>query len=73
MTLTTIGINLKNYLSTIEVDAIRQALLITDNNKNKAAELLGLQRTTLVMKMKKYGFILNKPLRVTSTDNRELV
>lgn len=47
------GIILKNFLSDIESSLISQALSRCKGNKNKAAKLLGLNRTTLVEKLKK--------------------
>ena len=48
------GVNLKEYLSELEVNLIRQAL---DNQEwvvARAADKLGMRRTTLVEKMRKY-------------------
>ena len=47
------GINLKRHLEKIENDLICQALKMTAGNKNQAAKLLKLNRTTLIEKMKK--------------------
>ena len=47
------GINLRKMISSIENDFIRKALIKTDGNKNKAAKLLGLNRTTFIEKLKK--------------------
>lgn len=47
------GINLKKALTDFEKDLIVQALARSDWVKNKAAKLLGLNRTTLVEKLKK--------------------
>lgn len=47
------GLNLKAELAKMEESLIRQALIATSGNKNKAAQLLGLKRTTLVEKLKK--------------------
>ena len=49
------GLDLRVYLANIETDLIRQALEQTGGTVAHAAELLGLRRTTLVEKMKKYG------------------
>ena len=49
------GVNLKQYLADIEVALLRQALQRTGGVVARSAELLGLQRTTLVEKIKKYG------------------
>ncbi|TKB58229.1 sigma-54 dependent transcriptional regulator [Ferrimonas aestuarii] len=52
------GVNLKDMLAELEVEMIRQALEQTGSVVAKAAEKLGMRRTTLVEKMRKYG--LNK-------------
>ncbi|WP_035481381.1 sigma-54 dependent transcriptional regulator [Gallaecimonas xiamenensis] len=49
------GINLKEMLADLELDLIRQALSNCDNVVARAADLLGMRRTTLVEKMRKYG------------------
>lgn len=48
------GIVLKDYLADIETSLITQALQYSDSVVARAAELLGVRRTTLVEKMKKY-------------------
>jgi transcriptional regulator with PAS, ATPase and Fis domain len=50
-TLGTHGIDLKRAVAEFEVDLIAQALRRTRGNKQAAARLLGLKRTTLVAKM----------------------
>jgi DNA-binding NtrC family response regulator len=47
------GLDLPAYLSTIERDLIRRSLERTGGNRNKAAELLKIKRTTLVEKLKR--------------------
>ncbi|MFQ1659358.1 helix-turn-helix domain-containing protein [Aeromonas veronii] len=42
-------------LADLEVELIRQALESQDGVVARAADLLGMRRTTLVEKMKKYG------------------
>jgi len=49
------GFNLKAYLAREETAYIHQALLEHQGIVAKAAKRLGLQRTTLVEKMRKYG------------------
>lgn len=49
------GMDLKEHLAGVEMSFIRQALESTDGVVARAAELLGMRRTTLVEKMKKYG------------------
>ena len=52
------GIDLKEYLADLEINLISQALERYDYVVARAAEVLGVRRTTLVEKMKKYN--LNK-------------
>jgi transcriptional regulator with PAS, ATPase and Fis domain len=47
------GIDMKAHILSIEKDLICQALRLTNGNKNQAAKLLNLNRTTLIEKMKK--------------------
>ena len=47
------GLNLKEHLLQIEKSFIQQALKSTRGNKNQASKLLGLNRTTLIEKLKK--------------------
>src|SRR5262249_19247208 len=49
------GIDLKDYLSNIELSLIRQALEESNGVVARAARLLKLRRTTLVEKMRKYA------------------
>ena len=58
-TLTPEGINLKDMVSNIEINMIKQALVQSNGVVAKASEILGLRRTTLVEKMKKYGITAN--------------
>ena len=55
--LTEEGIDLKEVLSEIEDSLIIQALRMTGDNKNKASQLLRMNRTTLIEKMKKKGLL----------------
>ncbi len=56
------GINLETYIEQLENTLIMQALERTGNNKNQAAKLLGLNRTTLVERIKKRKLVpLNAP------------
>lgn len=52
------GVNLKEMLAELEIDMIRQALDAQGAVVARAADMLGMRRTTLVEKMRKYG--LNK-------------
>lgn len=49
------GLNLKEYLNTIEMSLIRQALKEAEGVVAHAATLLEMRRTTLVEKLRKYG------------------
>ena len=49
------GLDMPAYLSSIEKDLIRRSLQRTGGNRNKAAELLRIKRTTLVEKLKRLG------------------
>jgi DNA-binding NtrC family response regulator len=49
------GLDLPAYLTSIERDLIRRSLERTGGNRNKAAELLRIKRTTLVEKLKRLG------------------
>jgi DNA-binding NtrC family response regulator len=45
----------KSAIRALEVELIRDALVETKGNKSKAARLLNLNRTTLLMKIQKLG------------------
>ncbi len=49
------GFDLKSYIGDLEVHYIREALEASDGVVAQAAKLLGLRRTTLVEKLRKYG------------------
>ena len=49
------GLDLPGYLSSVERDLIDRALDRTRGNRNKAADLLRIKRTTLVEKLKRIG------------------
>ena len=57
------GLNLKEHLAELEISLISQSLIKHDYVVARAAETLGMRRTTLVEKMRKYN--LQKPV---STD-----
>ena len=58
------GLNLTALVENLENNYILQALERTNNNNNKAAKLLGLNRTTLVERIKKRKLMaLNAPSR----------
>ena len=49
------GFDLKSYIADMEIHYIREALETTNGVVAQAAKLLGLRRTTLVEKLRKYG------------------
>jgi two-component system, NtrC family, response regulator AtoC len=49
------GLDLPAYLARIERDLIQRSLERTGGNRNKAAELLRIKRTTLVEKLRRLG------------------
>jgi two-component system response regulator PilR (NtrC family) len=49
------GLDLPAYLASIERDLLNRSLARTRGNRNKAAELLRIKRTTLVEKLKRLG------------------
>ena len=50
--------DLNRLVETLEIDRIHFALQVTQGNKTRAAEMLGLKRTCLLAKMKKYGILV---------------
>jgi transcriptional regulator with PAS, ATPase and Fis domain len=54
------GKSLKNIQTSAEREAIRYALESTGYNKTQAANILGIHRTLLYKKMKKYNLSLNR-------------
>jgi len=58
------GICLTQSVELLENHLILQALRLTNNNKNRAAKLLGMNRTTLVERIKKRGLVeLKAPMK----------
>ncbi len=49
------GLDLRNHMANIELNLINEALERTQGVVAHAAQLLGLRRTTLVEKLRKYG------------------
>ena len=47
------GLNLKDFLDTVEERLLDEALTMAEGVKNQAAEILGIKRTTLIEKLKK--------------------
>ena len=58
------GVDLKSVVTAFENHLVDQALARTNGNKNRASMLLGLNRTTLVEKLRKRGMIT--PLKSNS-------
>ena len=58
------GVDLKSVVTAFENHLVDQALARTNGNKNRASMLLGLNRTTLVEKLRKRGMIT--PLKANS-------
>lgn len=58
MVLPNSGLDLKAIVAAFENHLIDQALARTGNNKNRASELLAMNRTTLVEKLRKRGMII---------------
>ena len=56
------GLNLKQHLSSLEVNYIRQALEESGGVVAHAAKRLGMRRTTLVEKLRKYGLQRTSPV-----------
>ncbi len=72
MVLPNSGLDLKSIVAAFENHLIDQALARTTGNKNRASDLLQMNRTTLVEKLRKRGMI--KPARKKmneSTSNKE--
>ena len=55
------GIDFNQTVDRLEAHMILEALELTDWNKNRAAQLLGLNRTTLLEKIKKKGLQPGEP------------
>lgn len=53
---------LKQRLRMLEIRYIKRALSATEGNKSQAAKRLGMNRTTLVEKMRVFGFPLSAPM-----------
>lgn len=64
------GLDFREVVNRFESDLIQQALKRTKGNKNQAAQLLGLNRTTLLEKMKKKGLDAESDAADAETDTR---
>ena len=62
------GVDLKAIVSAFENHLVDQALARTQGNKNRASELLQMNRTTLVEKLRKRGMIKTLSLRDQSLE-----
>ncbi len=62
------GVDLKSIVAAFENHLVDQALTRTNGNKNRASELLQMNRTTLVEKLRKRGMIV--PLSARETIER---
>jgi DNA-binding NtrC family response regulator len=65
------GIDLDAFLESIENDLIHQALDQSHGNKSLAAQLLGLNRTTLLERLRKKGLLVSRrkiPLHESERD-----
>ncbi len=56
------GLSLKDVVDRVEARLIEQALKLTSGNKNRAARLIGMNRTTMLEKMKKKGIEFDRPM-----------
>lgn len=63
------GLDLKEVVTAFENHLVDQALARTSGNKNRASQLLGLNRTTLVEKLRKRGMIT--PLKTTEANRMQ--
>lgn len=69
MVLPNSGLDLKAIVQAFENHLVDQALARTNGNKNRASELLKMNRTTLVEKLRKRGMIT--PAKIRSQDGSE--
>ncbi len=53
--------NLSKEIERLEIDSIQNALSVCEGNQTKTAKLLGLGRTNLIAKIKKYKIIDKQP------------
>ena len=63
MVLPNSGVDLRAIVAAFENHLVDQALARTSNNKNRASELLQMNRTTLVEKLRKRGMIVPQKLK----------
>ncbi len=53
--------DLANDVAKLEIDTIQNALSVCEGNQTKTAKLLGLGRTNLIAKIKKYKIVGEQP------------
>jgi len=68
MVLPNSGVDLRAIVAAFENHLVDQALARTSNNKNRASELLQMNRTTLVEKLRKRGMIVPQKLKEESAE-----
>lgn len=61
--------DLKEGVANFEKEKIKWALGLSNGNKQVAADILCIQRTTLVEKCKRYGFSVNEPNISKNSEN----
>jgi hypothetical protein len=64
--------DLKETVSDSEKDAIVKALAATNSNKLKAAEMLGIHRTLLYKKLKKYGLLEKRVVTAGKASGKDM-
>lgn len=74
MALPTSGLDLKAIVEAFENHLVDQALARTNGNKNRASQLLSMNRTTLVEKLRKRGMItpIAKNDKMTATSSNDI-
>ncbi|MEK6706241.1 MAG: sigma-54 dependent transcriptional regulator [Bdellovibrionota bacterium] len=68
MVLPSSGLDLKSIVAAFENHLVDQALARTSGNKNRASELLQMNRTTLVEKLRRRGMIIPAMQKLGDTD-----
>lgn len=62
------GLKVSDLLRSLELDLMIQAIERTKGNKSEAAKLLGILRTTLIMRLKSHGLTFPKIQDATQWD-----
>lgn len=60
-------VNLNRLLFDLELDYVKKALEFTNNNVTNAAELLGVKRSSLSMRLKYLGVVIKRSKRAART------